>query len=411
MARNLLNANELHKLPIGEHGDGNFLYFIVEPGKDGLNRRWGFRWSVMENGTRKRPWKKIGDYPTFSLKEARDVAEDWLKLVQAGGDPRVIAGPKMTLKAFIDQHLDDYKRGKSHGEVRNWDYAVNRMKPLFDKPIAEISVGDVVAWLRPIWDELPVTAERTLGKLSQLFDSAIALEVREKVNPASWKIIKATKKFIPARELQPVEHMTELDPKKLPDFMKLLACETSQNEISGSCLTFAILCALRSQEARFASWTWLNEDMTTFTIPTAFHKAGKKTRKPHIVPLATQVTALLKNLPRKGELIFPSQKQYGTHKPMADKALRYALRRVPGGEELDVHGFRSTFSQWTKTQLCWPEVLIEKSLAHAVSTKVAGAYDRFLPYVEERRPIMQAWADYATGVTPANVLPFQRSAA
>ena len=170
---------------------------------------------------------------------------------------------------------------------------------------------------------------------------------------------------------------------------------------------FAILTALRSQEAREARWSWLNADMTQITIPAEYMKAGEE----HTVPLATQVTAMLKSLPRSGELIFPSQKEYGKHVPMLDKAPRHVIKRIPGGEGLTLHGFRSAFRQYLGEKTGTARDIAEYCLAHAIGENlVERAYLDGALFLDQRRVAMQAWADYATGTVPANVLPFKRVA-
>jgi integrase len=65
------------------------------------------------------------------------------------------------------------------------------------------------------------------------------------------------------------------------------------------------------------------------------------------------------------------------------------------------HGFRASFKAWALAQ-GWADHLSEKALAHSDKDKVRAAYARE-PLTEERRPMMQAWADWCGKAGPAAV--------
>lgn len=68
------------------------------------------------------------------------------------------------------------------------------------------------------------------------------------------------------------------------------------------------------------------------------------------------------------------------------------LRRMKRGE-LTVHGFRSTFRDWAAETTNFPNFIVEMALAHAIESKVEGAYRRG-DLLEKRRALMVAWAQY-----------------
>ncbi len=61
-------------------------------------------------------------------------------------------------------------------------------------------------------------------------------------------------------------------------------------------------------------------------------------------------------------------------------------------EEMSIHGFRTIFSTLARENNLNPNH-IEKQLAHKEQNAVVEAYDRS-QYFEQRRELMQAWADY-----------------
>lgn len=58
-----------------------------------------------------------------------------------------------------------------------------------------------------------------------------------------------------------------------------------------------------------------------------------------------------------------------------------------------VHGFRSTFRDWSAELTAYPNHVVEMALAHAISNGVEAAYRRG-DLFEKRRRLMQEWAHY-----------------
>jgi integrase len=76
-------------------------------------------------------------------------------------------------------------------------------------------------------------------------------------------------------------------------------------------------------------------------------------------------------------------------------------------EEVSVHGFRATFRTLADEILHERFDLIETQLAHTVRDTNGRAYNR-TEHLEERRAMMQRWADYLDGLKQgAVVLPFR----
>jgi integrase len=114
----------------------------------------------------------------------------------------------------------------------------------------------------------------------------------------------------------------------------------------------------------------------------------------HIVSLSRKALSILeeiKPLTGSGKYVFPSSR--GDGRPMSDNTVRTALKSL--GYESDVmtaHGFRTTASTLLNEQGWSPDAL-ERQLAHAPRDQVRTAYNR-AQYLEERRRMMQSWADY-----------------
>jgi integrase len=160
---------------------------------------------------------------------------------------------------------------------------------------------------------------------------------------------------------------------------------------------------VRSSELRGARWEEFDFERAEWRIPAARMKMGTE----HVVPLSRQAVAVIEELrPITGryELLFPNRNNL--NKPMSENALIYAMYRMGYHSKATVHGFRATASTILHELGFWPDV-IERQLAHAERNSVRAAYHRS-EYLEERRRMMQAWADYLdTLATGATVIPLR----
>jgi integrase len=62
-------------------------------------------------------------------------------------------------------------------------------------------------------------------------------------------------------------------------------------------------------------------------------------------------------------------------------------------DEVTGHGFRATARTMLQERLGFDPDVIEAQLAHAVRDNLGRAYNR-TEFVEQRRKMLQAWADY-----------------
>ena len=89
-------------------------------------------------------------------------------------------------------------------------------------------------------------------------------------------------------------------------------------------------------------------------------------------------------------------------------AMLRVLARIGRGQ-LSVHGFRSTFRDWAAERTSFPAEAAEMALAHAVGDKVEAAYRRGDMF-EQRRRLMQAWANFAASPEAANIVELRAAA-
>ena len=129
-----------------------------------------------------------------------------------------------------------------------------------------------------------------------------------------------------------------------------------------------------------------------------------KARREHKVPLSYRVVKILKYQRETStcDYVFPST-HYGKH--LSNMAMGSVLKRM-GKKGFTVHGFRSTFRDWTAEMTSTPNQVAEAALAHAIGNKVEAAYRRGDLFAK-RAKLMEDWARY-TESKPADVVPMKR---
>lgn len=137
-----------------------------------------------------------------------------------------------------------------------------------------------------------------------------------------------------------------------------------------------------------ARWDEIDLGNAVWTVPPERMKAGEE----HRVPLTDDCLELL-DLARlfetKSEFIFPGR---NWTRPLSNMAFAMTLRRMGRGD-ITVHGFRSSFRDWTAERTSTPRDVCEAALAHQVRDKVEAAYRR-TDLFERRRLLMDEWSRF-----------------
>jgi integrase len=266
-------------------------------------------------------------------------------------------------------------------------------------PVADITTGEVMRILQPLWNEKTETASRVRGRIESILDYAKARGWREGENAARWR--GHLDHLLPQRsKVQRVEHHAALSWREIGAFMQRLR---QNSGISARCVEFLILTACRSGEVRGARWEEINLEHAVWTISEQRIKAGRE----HRVPLSEPAMAVLHEIAQLGTggLVFPGLKAGSA---LSDVALARVVH-VAGGNGATVHGFRSTFRDWCAETTNHPRELAEAALAHALKDKTEAAYQRG-DLLEKRRRLMVDWAAFCSKPTVAGAVVTLRSA-
>jgi integrase len=216
------------------------------------------------------------------------------------------------------------------------------------------------------------------------FASARGLLPVGKLNPATWEGLHET--WWPKQSNGAKKHFDAMPYSKLPEFMRQLRTQQSIHPVAAA-LEFLILTAARTGEVQNAVWSEFNLENKIWTIPASRTKTGKK----QDVPLSARALELLERQRQRtntSPLVFLGAR-YRRFNP---KALRMMLRSM-GVNGVTVHGFRSTFSDWTGEETEFDNEAVEFCLSHSVGNAVGAAYRRKTA-LEKRRVIMDVWATF-----------------
>ena len=367
----------------GRYGDGRGscgLYLRVWRMANGrVGRNWGQRLRIGGQLTN----LGLGSYPAVTLALARGRAVKNAQVVAEGGDPRTPVATIPTFADAVDRVIAERSAGwKNPKTAKRWRSTLETyaMPVLGNHPVSEITASHVMEVLTPIWLAKPETARQVREHTSVIAEWAIGHGYRPD-NPAGRAIIKSLPK-----QGQRVQHFRALPFTEVGAALEKVRA-TDAWWSTKACAEFLTLCAVRSGEARLATWNEIDWKSATWTIPASRMKAGLE----HRVPLSDAAMDVLHRARElsDGILIFPSVRG----KPMSDSTISKMLRENHVGTT--PHGVRSSFRTWAAERSDAPREIAEFALAHVEGSAAELAYRR-TDYFERRRVLMQQWASYLT---------------
>jgi integrase len=397
MARNLINAAHIRFLKprpgkkLTKYHDGEGLYLWVHDNGKKKYKRWFFRYRF--EGVNK-PEILLGAWPTLQASRAREKAEEIRQLLKNGIDPAAIRKAAKVSLANKKNNFETTAREwhavkmADKSKVHRDRVLVSLEKDVFpylgNKPVDEITAPEILEVLRRVEKRGAIeTAHRIRGRCSMVFRYAIAIG-RATYDPA--RDLKDALKPVVKKHLAAVT-----DPEKVGQILRVIE-EYRGSQIVRCALKFAPLVFVRPGEMRQAEWKDIDFDSAEWSFEVS------KTNQAHIVPLSRQALEILKELqPLTGEgrYVFPG---ISSSRPMSNNAILAAFRRMGiGTDEMTGHGWRATARTLLDEVLKFPPHIIEQQLAHVVRDPLGRAYNR-TKHLEDRRKMMQAWADYLDGL-------------
>lgn len=368
--------------------DEKGLYLFIQATSSKL---WRFDYRFLG----KRKTLALGSYPDVSLSHARDKRDKARSLLAS--DPPI--DPSENRKA---EKASQQSNGENSFEViaREWwqihmknkaashkDKVIRRFELyLFpwigSKPIADITAPQMLQVVKRIetLNKLE-TAHRALQTAGQVFRYAV------QTGRAIRDVTVDLKGALPPTSIKHMAAFTE--PKQIAELLR--AIDGFGGTLTVQCaLKLSPLVFVRPSELRQAKWRDIDLDVGEWRYLVS------KTKTDHLVPLSTQAIDILRTIhPLSGHGEYVFQGGHSPLRPMSEAAVNAALKRMGYDTQSEItgHGFRAMARTILHERLNIDPHIIEHQLAHKVPDALGAAYNR-TKFIEQRKLMMQQWADY-----------------
>jgi integrase len=366
------------------------------------SKAWRYRYQL--HGVRQ-PTLTIGNYPEFSLAEARKRRDEWAILVARGESPKRAMQAKKSAKlntvaAFGAEWLNEQVRGKSDSYVTTLSRIMQKdvYPVLGSMPLADVKPIDILELCDRIKSRgAPKMALLTRNVLRRMYDFAIARQLAE-TNPAAALVAR----FIATEE----SRTRVLSPTEIGHVLRGVYASDIRRALKLA-LNLLFITMVRKAELTEASWDEFDLESAVWDIPAERMKKDK----PHRVYLSRQAVAMLnelRSITGKSAYLFPSTRGY-EDRPISKSTLNQAVRALSlEVQHFVLHDFRRTASTHLH-EMGHSSDAIELALAHKIQG-IKGVYNR-AEYADQRRVILQAWADFVQAqLDGASVTPLFRAA-
>lgn len=405
------NASCAPGKPFQRFSDAGGLYLEVS-GKSGA-KLW--RWKYRRGGKEKR--LALGAYPGVTLRAARKARDEAREKLAQGIDPSGekrerrranLADAGTSFERVARLWWADWAANKAR---RHADYVIRRLEadafPVIGaRPVDQLAAPAFVRMVKAIETRgANDIARRVLQTCSQVMRYAVAHGLAERNPVADVKpgdVLRARRQVNFAR----------IEVAELPELLRKIEAYRG-GPFTRLALKLMALTFVRTGELLDARWQEIDLDAGEWRIPAE----RTKSRREHWVPLSAQAVEVLRTLqavaldPKRckgAALLFPGERDHA--KPLSRNTLLKALEIMGYKGRMTGHGFRGVASTALNEMGYRPDV-IEAQLAHVQENRIRAAYNH-ARYNQERRELMQSWADYCDGVRqPGRVVPLRRRAA
>ncbi|MFZ6675577.1 tyrosine-type recombinase/integrase [Undibacterium sp. Xuan67W] len=362
----------------------------------------------------------FGAYPEVSLLDARKKRMDAKELKAKGVDPAQSRRVEKAVKAIAAANTFQAVAYEWHAnrseawQPRTASNVLHRLEkdvfPLIGKyPISDIKAPIMLDVLRQIEKRGALDMAKRQGQVcSQIFRFAIASGKADiDPVPSLRGALKATSKG----------HHAAITPDELPEFIRAFEKIEGRMFVPTKVMfRLMMLTFVRTSELTETPWTEIDLENESWVIDWHRMKMGKRKINPrkvnHHVFLPRQGWELLRELHSitgNNTYLFPNQRDH--EKPATSFGILAALKRMGYSGKMTGHGFRSLAMGIIKERLGYRHEVVDRQLSHASGDAYGEAYDRAL-FLDERKVMMQEYADYLYTIASGNVITgkFNRAA-
>jgi integrase len=349
----------------------------------------------------------IGNYPTMTLKAAREKVAALRAIIQTGHDPRKLVSEKIeeniserTLNDVFNYWLKHYARVErsdpDHCEQGYKDYLGNVFGKYYYK---QISRQMFISHLLQKKAMAPSRTGRVLGEIKQAIEYCINHDYLQQPNT----LADVTAKTIGIRRSKGQRVLKDLEILRLFENMN----KHNVNRRNQLVIELLLLTGCRSGELRQTKLSWLDFKNGIWSVPWQYHKTGSIDNRPLVRPIIQEWRPLFEELieiSSDGDnLLTNLQKLPGSKKavPMTVGAMLHGpvsiLRTITNnayksGEKPEIASFsnhdlrrtaRTNWSNFGSWAVC------EKMLGHALPGE-SDVYDHN-QYIDEMIAVYKKW--------------------
>ena len=336
----------------------------------------------------------LGAYPQMGLAEARIANSNIKALVANGINPKnkkrqdKLANEQA--KMFNDYALDWLEERKRNVKPRTYKQDHNRMHKDVIPNFEGIALKDVT------FEDCKFIADQIESRTTD--EGTPPREVTRRTIDLISNILRRAKmeRLIDTihteglKELYPrakTKHMKHVDIKELPKLLQDIESYHGHDQ-TRLAMKFLAYSFCRTIELRMMKWGHIDLPNRLWRVDVDNLKVARK----HVVPLSDQMLAVLEEMETitgQYEYVFYNT---GMHQPYSAEFINNALDIIGYAGKQTGHGFRHIAST-NLNELGYMGDAIEKQMAHDKKSSIRAVYNH-AQHLEERRKIMQVWADF-----------------
>ena len=389
--------------------DGSGMHLLVHPNGSKY-------WRLQYRFDGKQKMLALGVYPDVSLADARARRDEARKLLANSIDPgdkkkndKVEQEEARTFEQLaIEWHATNKKWSEEHSRRVLKSLEDNLFPAIGKRNIADLKTRDLLA---------PIKAVELSGRLE------VASRLQQRTTAIMrYAVQSGLLDYNPAQEMVGAvassnrQHRPALELKRTPELLQRIDSYTGRS-LTRLAVELTLLVFIRSSELRFARWSEIDFETSMWTIPAEreaiegvkHSQRGSKMRTPHLVPLSRQALAILKQVHKlSGDRDFVFIGDHAHRKPMSENKVNKALRVMGYDTKVEVcgHGFRTMACSSLIESGLWSRDAVERQMSHMERNSVRAAYIHKAEHLDERRLMLQWWADFLDVNREGVVSPF-----
>ncbi|ENE38020.1 phage integrase family protein [Escherichia coli P0302293.8] len=389
--------------------DGSGMHLLVHPNGSKY-------WRLQYRFDGKQKMLALGVYPDVSLADARTRRDDARNLLANNIDPgdkkksdKIEQEEARTFEQLaVEWHATNKKWSEEHSRRVLKSLEDNLFPAIGKRNIADLKTRDLLA---------PIKAVELSGRLE------VASRLQQRTTAIMrYAVQSGLLDYNPAQEMVGAvassnrQHRPALQLKRIPELLRRIDSYTGR-PLTRLAVELTLLVFIRSSELRFARWSEIDFETSMWTIPAEreaidgvkHSQRGSKMRTPHLVPLSHQALAILKDVYKlSGDRDFVFIGDHDHRKPMSENTVNKALRVMGYDTKVEGcgHGFRTMACSSLIESGLWSRDAVERQMSHMERNSVRAAYIHKAEHLDERRLMLQWWADFLDANRESEVSPY-----